>query len=722
MIHFFLMSAGGLSESQTLVLSQTATISVPGILSSGVKRTHLMEYAQADNSYLYMANGISPVTKWDGLTPAVVEAGVASPTAGPTLSFAGTGGTITGNYQAYVRFIDIDGNVSNLSLPSALVNTTESTTAIYEGVAAAPQPSRIVRRQILRNAAGSLLIFYVDIDTTDLTSTSFTSVKDDDALRASEIVPLFDATLTLNLVNFHGLPPDDKPLISFYQNRLWLYGNTSYEEGMIQVTNNSKTVTGIGTSWTAQMVDRLLYVNDAEKFYQIDSVNTLAQTLTLVDEYREVTNKFATYAIQSNADRRHLLCYSEALQPDSWRPTTGIKIASSDDLDDEGTALISTQSFLYAAQRRHIYRITFFQEPTIDGGVFLAARRGCINNRCWLNVDGFVYMLDDRGIYKFDGSDGTDELSAPIQDIFFFDRPDGELRLNWASSKFWHAHHDRNDATMRWFVGLSGSLYPRHALCFNYVNPQWWIEEYPWPVTDSTLLKTINPIPLTASKYNKVFAVGIGTLDDVSGSGDTYGKVVSSSLNTLTVPPEFSPPSSLAGTPVAITSGRGKGQQRIIASVTGQELTLTHPWIIRPDSTSSFRIGGIVWNWKGQWSRWNPGEIQQTRRVTATFQPADGNTTMDLRIYEDYSETPNVNTLDWPINESGSSGVVTNQGDSDAVVDLSLPKGFAYLTLDDLKAYDEWRRDVISVEIRGFSGEKAVRIYQLDIEGAASER
>lgn len=723
------MSAGGLTESQSLVMSQSASFNVSGVLASGggagggVLRSHLYEFAQADNSCIYMANGVSPVIKWDGLTPSVIAAGVAAPETAPTLAFSGTGGNITGNYQTYVRFLDADGNVSNLSPASAVVNATENTTVLYSDIAAVAQPSQVVRRQILRNAAGSFLIFYVDIDTTDLQTTSFTSTKDDDALRTSVAVNFFDPTLTLNTVNFHNPPPNDKPLISYYQNRLWQYGEATYQEGMIQVVNNSTTVTGVGTEWTEALEDRVLFVDKAEKFYRIDTVDTEEQTLELVDVYVGATDKFATYSIQSETDRRYLLCYSEALQPDSWRPFQGIKIASSDDLDDEGTALISTQSFLYCAQRRHIYRVTFFQEPTIDGGVFLAARRGCINNRCWLNVDGHVYMLDDRGIYRFDGNDSTDELSNPIQDLFYFDRPEGELRLNWSSSKHWHAHHDRNDATMRWFVGLAGTRYPRHAICYNYGNPQWWIEEYPYPVVDSALLKGVNPIPLTAGKADTVYAVGIGTLDNVQGSGDTYGDVDAVTLNTLTVPVEFLLPTPSVGTPIGIVSGRGKGQTRIIASVSGQVLTLTHPWSILPhtsdqDDPSSFRLGAIPWSWRSQWSKWNPGEIQQTRRITATFQPADENSTMDMRIFEDYALDPTENTIDWPINPSGSSGVTTKKGDPDAIVDLSIPKGFAYMTLDDLKEYNEWRRDVISVEVRGFSGDEAVRIFQIDIEGA----
>jgi len=717
---WWLMNSKALRLRQTLIMTSRPFVRGPSIQSQ-LSRFHPIEYATADNSYIYMATGLNPVTKWDGLLPSVVEAGVPSPTAALTLSFSGTGGDITGDYQAYQRWLDVDGNVSNLSLPTPIVTATGATTAQYTSVQA-PTDARVVRRQILRNVAGSFLVFYVDVDTTDMFATSFSSTNDNDDLRLLTAVAIFDETLTYNIANFHGVPPNDKPLIAFYQNRLWLYGNISYDIGMVQVATNSTTVTGVGTRFTSAMVGRVIYLEDADRYYNIDEVDEAAQTLTIDVPYRGETSKFAAYTIQSTPDRRHLLAFSEAGQPDSWRATQNIVISSSDDMDDDGTALISTQSFLYLVQRRHIYRLTFFEDPTLDGGVFLSARRGCINNRCWLTIDGFVYMLDDRGIYRFDGGDATDELSAPIQDIFYFDRPPSELRLNWSSNRWWHAHHDRNDSTMRWFVGLSGQRYPRHALCFNYVNPQWWIEEYPWPIIDSTQLKTVNPIPITASKYHKVFAVGIGTLDDVSGSGDTFGAASSGGVYSITAPTSMTLPASLAGTPIAITSGRGKGQLGVIASVNGRVLTVTHPWSVKPNATSKFRIGGIAWKWKSPWIRWNPGEMQQSRRIAASFDPSTANTSMDLRLYEDYAKSPVNNELTWPINPSGSSGITTTDNDPDSVVDMSLPRGYAHLTIDDLRERNEWRRDVISIELRGFSSDSAVRIYQIDVEGAGEGR
>lgn len=710
-------NSGVFSVSQTLLFRQTAASKGPAI-QSNLSRFHPIEFARATNGYMYFATGLDPVFKWDGMTLQAETAGVPAPAAGPTLTVTGTGSGITGDYSAYVRFLDAAGNVSNLSTVSNTVTAANALSIEYAQVAI-PTSSQVVRRQILRNAAGSNLVYYVDIDTTDLFSQTFSSQRDDDDLRQQEIVALFDDEVSANLANFHGIPPNDKPFITYYQLRLWMYGTITYDEGCVSLTNGSTTVTAIGARLTASMVERYLYIDESDRSYEITAVDEEAQTLTIATAYKGKTDLFSDYTIQSIPSRRHLLCYSEPGRPDAWRSSQNVLVASSDDIEDEPTGMVSTQSFLFLLQRRHIYRMTFFTDPIFDGGVFLSARRGCINNRCWVTVDGFLYMLDDRGVFKFDGGDDTEEVSLPIQDLFYFDRPPHELRINWASSKYFHAHHDRNDSTIRWFVAFSGSRYPRHAIAYNYLHQQWWVEEYPFPITDSTLLRQVNPIPIVASTANRVFGVGIGTLDNLDGfDGDNRENATSAGIRTLTAPTSMTLPASLVGVPVVIVDGRGKGQLRTITSVSGQELSVDHNWDIIPDTTSVFQLGGIPWNWRGHWARWDVSDIDQTRRVSASFKPTTSDAQMDVRVYEDYSETPIEWTLSWPRNASASNGVTTTAGSPDAVFDLSQTRGYGYLTLDDLKEYNEYRLDTLSIELKGVSGKDAVQIYAINLEGA----
>lgn len=706
--------ANRVTVSHRLLFSQDQSPSTGNALT-GLPRFFPICFARATNGYVYMATGLTPVTKWDGLRAEAITAGVPAPAAALTLAATGNG-DISGRYTAYQRFIDADGNPSNLSPVSNEIVVTDVATVLYTDVEV-PTDKKIVTRQILRNTDGQSLTYYVDVETTDLNLTSFSSTKLDTELRLGVAVPLFD-TEDRSLANRFGVPRNDKPLIAYYNSRLFLAGDITYAEGHIEVTNGSTTVYGIGTEWTDSFTDRFLYIVGHDRSYEIASVDTDNQTLTLESAFRGTTDTLAEYAIRSAPAQRTLMYFTESGRFDAWPAVNSLEISSSEDLEEEITALLVSQSFLYIIQRRHIYRMTFLADPLTDGGVFLAARRGCINNRCWVNVDGWTYMIDDRGAYRFDGSDQVEELSMPIQDIFWNNREGSDARINWKASRLFHASHDRDDATVRWFVALSGQRVPRHALCFNYQNQQWWIEEYPWPVGASELVRRLPPRAILSGPPRRVYTTNVGTLDGPNqDAGDTRCDVLSAGPCSVTTQDAIFPVSGVVGNPIAIVEGRGKGQVRVVSSVSGQTVRTTQRWSIRPDTTSVFQLGGIRWKWLSGWFNWAFKEEDQVRRIIFGFQPVTHSNTFDLRVYRDYAESPEVWQLTWPNTPAEASGVETTRDDPDAVFDLTQEKGYAHLRLDSWKSFDEWRRDIISLELRGFSGHDHVQIFGGVIQG-----
>lgn len=67
-----------------------------------------------------------------------------------------------------------------------------------------------------------------------------------------------------------------------------------YETGTISVTKGSKTITGSGTTWNADMKDGMVFVNT--KFYKIESVVS-ATSITLVAGYPDETESGLSYKI-----------------------------------------------------------------------------------------------------------------------------------------------------------------------------------------------------------------------------------------------------------------------------------------------------------------------------------------------------------------------------------------------------------------------------------------
>lgn len=111
-----------------------------------------------------------------------------------------------------------------------------------------------------------------------------------------------------------GLNEEDDTLIKGYVNDRykevanarewpWLYEKTSlvtvaeYDTGTVAVTEDNTTVTGTGTAWTSAMAGRKIRVTGFDETYEIDSVDTNAQTLTLKKAYNGDTESGASYKI-----------------------------------------------------------------------------------------------------------------------------------------------------------------------------------------------------------------------------------------------------------------------------------------------------------------------------------------------------------------------------------------------------------------------------------------
>lgn len=91
-------------------------------------------YCQLPDGRLLLSDGLNPPKVWDGLAPAPVDAGLPAAASAPTLTPSNTPGTLIGLYQAYVRFLDALGQVSDFSPASAQVQVESSAGGII-GVA-----------------------------------------------------------------------------------------------------------------------------------------------------------------------------------------------------------------------------------------------------------------------------------------------------------------------------------------------------------------------------------------------------------------------------------------------------------------------------------------------------------------------------------------------------------------------------------------------------------
>ena len=88
-------------------------------------RVPVPTFTKTADGNIYMARGDQPVKRWDGLASDFVDAGVPAPGAAVTVAASGTG-SIVGTIYAYLRFLDADGRLSNLSPLSSSYNIAVS--------------------------------------------------------------------------------------------------------------------------------------------------------------------------------------------------------------------------------------------------------------------------------------------------------------------------------------------------------------------------------------------------------------------------------------------------------------------------------------------------------------------------------------------------------------------------------------------------------------------
>lgn len=583
---------------------------------------------------------------------------------------------------------------------------------------AVPTEARAVRRQILRNTGGQTTTFYVDVDTTDLVATSFSSTQIDDDLATNTAVPLLNLDGSA-FANRNTPPPSNLSVIVHHLGRMFGAILINYEEGSVAVTRGSTTVTGIGTEWTTQMAGRFLYVVGAKKSYEISTVDQSAQTLTLATAYLDVTDPYARYAIQSSPAERRSIFYSEAGFPESWPAINALTVQED---NDELVGLCVADSFIYFLEKRHIYRFTFQANPATDGYVFLTLHgRGCINNRCWLKVEDKLYMLDEKGIYAFDGGDEVDPISAAIQDIFRED-PGAPYRINRARQQFFHAVHYSRQETCRWFVCLGGDYLPTHALCYNYRLKRWWIEKYPVPI-GASCEATINGdrVVLLGTAAGKILKFWEGTLDGPhADAGTVRGTVTSSSLCGLSDSLATFPASGVVNAPLSIVQGTGKGQVRKIVAVSGTTLSVSQPWLETPDTTSVYQIGGIEWLYRSGWFPFVAEETENPRRVQVVFRPLVHAAIMNIRLFRDFFEDATI----WQSRRSSfqQDGVASEPGSTYLEADLTKSIGFVRRAMSGHKELLADGPRYWSVELSGVSNAEELRINEATIEGVRPDR
>lgn len=585
-----------------------------------------------------------------------------------------------------------------------------------------PTDRRVTKRQVLRNKYGNASTFYIDLDTTDLTSTSLTSVNTDEMLGTA--VPLQDANgFDLNVVR-HGEPPNTKRAIAHFLNRMFLAVNHVNTLGEITATASSASIVGQDAFFRTAFDNRTLYPQGTSNTqdYPIDSLSVNTQTITSSSTYNGTTANGIKYAIQSAAPDDLTLYFSELDDPESWNVLNGLTLTR-DEQDGAMTGLLPLVTSLLVLFEHRTYKLTFRASPLLssnpefggDGRIIPASWRGCVNHRCAVKAGGVAYLLDNKGIYSYDDS-AVEELSDPIDPMFAAGHA---WSIYWPAKDFFHAVYDAENDTVKWFVVIGDGMYPRHAICWHTTRKRFWIEEYPWPITSSVLGHLDGrQVVFYGSTHRRVFVASenLDAIDVDANTGNTLRGTVTSALGCTLTDSTATFPSSLANVPIVIVSGKGAGQQNIIVSRdSATKVTLLRPWTTAPDTTSTYQIGGIKWLWKSSMMRLSEAGSEVLRGVQTTFTPTTRASTVLLRKYADFSAAADTFAVDYT-----SDGITTTKDSDQIKLDFTTTRGFVEISSDSFFAGRGAHVRHQTIELTGTTNGERQRISQINVLGVES--
>lgn len=670
---------------------------------------------------LFAYNGLFRGWRWNGLSSGV-QAGITAPVDVSTATTSGGGNSSAGDYYLAYRYVDADGNFSSLSELQTLSSVAASQQFAWT-FDTSPE-ARVTQRQLFRSTAGQSDTLYLVTTITDNTATTYADTLSDDSLTADDAnaLPIYKDNGSANAYRFEP-PPTDRPFFASYQDRCFAYGNATYTVS-VAIVGTTLTVQA-GLTITADIIGRYVYIAGETRGYMIVSVSS--STVFDIEATPAGDGQTLSCVIAPSPDRLNSLDWSEADEYESWPAANSNPIQQNTDDADNPTGLMPYNSYLWLLNERHVYRMSFTQQPDIDIAVSLAFNRGCLNNRCWVVAEGTAYMLDQFGIYAMNGGDPA-SVSDDIQNIF------NDGTIDWSQSTWFHGNYEPADRVVKFWVTFNADSQvspnptkPKRSICYSLITKAIWIESYPWQIGGSARLTynygsgTLNRLILGVGG-SQFYLASEGTSDGISTA--LRGTATSATATTLSdSTAAFA--TTIVNATISIIAGTGKGQTRVITARPSSTQVTVATWTTTPDTTSVYLIGAIECAVKtGIYTTEVKPDGRNTKRaLRLCFQPLANSTPLNVQRYlnHDSSAKP------WLTNyDQGGTGLTIVNGDPVAVADMlgvngttSDASGFLRLWFDD-EIKDPWFHEAwMAVRLQAYQGLESLKLYYAMIEGVS---
>ena len=522
--------------------------------------------------------------------------------------------------------------------------------------------------------------------------------------------------------NRFGVPPTNMGVVVRFQDRMLYAVPRPYSAGTVATTAGSSVVTGSGTTFISDMVGKSIEIDGQAKPYVIASFTS--STSIKLEEAALSSGSSKSYSIRPSATELNQIRFTEVDEPESAPATWTITVQENIDDRDRMTGLIPFGNQIIACKERHLYRLWFYDQPTIDAGVSLWQYRGLVNQRCWDVHEGVLFLMDERGPYRI-GKGGVEPIGNGIQDTM----RDGTI--DWANKRWFFVHIDPLEELVYFFVGFAAdsSTRPRRAFVWSIRREQWMPgpDEYAWEIGDIAKIEVSGQQKSVMATENDLhYFLNDGTFDGTAGSNTVRGTATASASTTLT-DSAATFPTDAVGSTIAIVRGTGKGQiRRISTRNSGTQVTVSAAWTTNPSTDSVYVVGAIEYSYKTGQFRLVPSGQENNQAFRVAFTPTTNDAEFYLRRFMNHSASATNHDYQQDNNEQG---IDWSAADADTICDIKLTRstledeigdhrwewgGKSHMGHDQAKPKNLW----VACELAGFQNQDQHKIHEIQIEGA----
>jgi hypothetical protein len=603
-------------------------------LATGLNTANVACLASCQGA-IYISNNFDVQKKWNGIASALLDSGITGPSLAIGTPTTGAGGFSNGDHLVRYRYKDTStGYVSNPS-PATTITVSGGNGILTFGIGVADD---------IRTTSDTKVDQYV-IEATAVGGGTFYQAGTAAVGATSVVVGMADSSLiqqfnsdseygsTADLEAFSNEVPPIGTIIVPYRGRMWVFGDEAYGLTNVTFTNNSTAITGTGfsTAWD-NGVPFLLLRNGDTKAYEISAVAS-SSAMTLSVAWTGSTGSYSAKVIKRFPNRGYhsRLFYPEQFYVSKWaRDFLANK-------SDQVRAATGRKDGLYVFGLTNSERLIFNVDPSAAAGAVLSpiqGRRGCFNQRCFVDVEGELFAWDRQGMWIV--GEVPQHISGKIDESL-------KLYIDYAESSQFHASFDPESRAVMFFFVQSGDTAPKTAACYEIETGRWFYSSFLQGITASQIVSTddgeVRLMLGDENGYSWYYGID-GAFDGPPPTTETVLTVTGSPTTTVIPVNETLPTTAPALNGVMLYNPL-TGESRRISSNTANQITVASAFSAAPDVDQELYLGPILFEYR---SKWWVGNGQESRKnppyLLIKLFPGSSTGTMRVYFYADMATSP----------------------------------------------------------------------------------